>query len=362
MRSILLFLSIAAAVCGQRPAAPAAPTPVGTPGTGLKGPPIPGDALGFNVKLAVSGRVLLESKQPPPEPVPVEYSCRGTALATLTDTKGRFDIVIGTQQVARTSLANSLPALEGCRVQVRIPGFEEILVTLKHPQGPADLNVGDLVLKSVGEQGKAVFSELGRNAPGKARSNYAKALEAFNAGKPDEALTALDKAISAFPQYAAALQAKGYVLELTGQRDAARQAYEQAVAADPAYAKPVVQLSEMAADDQNSEDAARWAAKANRLVPGAFPSVYLTEGSAYFNLRRFDHAEQAARAGLHSDPNGMYPGLHRLLGEVLYHKGDYAGAREEFDHYLTDAPQAADIVTVRERAESCKRLAAVTKK
>jgi tetratricopeptide (TPR) repeat protein len=315
--------------------------------------------LGFDIHLALSGRVLLENRQPSPEPVPVEYSCRGASLGALTDAKGRFSIVIGQQQVARTSLTNALPALEGCRIQVRIPGFEEILVTLKRPRALGDLNVGDLPLKSAGLQGNAVFSESGRNAPGKARQNYVRSLEALNAGRLPEALAFLDKAIAAYPQYAAALQVKGYVLELMGQREPAHQAYGQAVAADPAYAKPLVQLADMAAEDQNAAEAARWVGMANRLAPGAFPGVYLTEGSAYFNLGRFDDAEKAARAGLDADPQCIYPGLRRLMGEVLYQKRSYAAALEQFERYVKEAPEALDLGSIQERVESSKRLAAV---
>ncbi len=356
MRQCFLLLAAAACLTAQRPTAPAA-APSAPSGPTLKGPPVPGDALGFDVSQAITGRVVLENRQAPSEPLPVEYSCRGTLRGTLTDNKGRFSIVIGHQQVARTSLANALPQIEGCKVQVRIPGFEEILVTLKHPQSPADLNVGDLVLKSVGLQGQAVFSESSRGAPGKARSQYLRALEALNAGKPSEALAALDKAIVAYPQYAAAMQVKGYILEGAGQRDAAREAYRQAVAADPSYAKPLVQLAEMAAEDQNAAEAARWAEMANKLVPGAFPSVYLTQGNALFNLGKFEEAEQAARSGLDADPRGMYPGLRRLMGEVLYQKHSYAAALVQLQQYIEDAPEAADIVGVQERVQSCKRLA-----
>jgi tetratricopeptide (TPR) repeat protein len=361
MRPLLFLVAFAGVVAAQRPSAPT-PAPAAPSGPSLKGPPVPGDALGFDVNLAITGRVLLDSRQPPPEPVPVEYSCRGAARGALTDTKGRFSILIGHQQVSRTSLANALPEIEGCRVQVRIPGFEEILVTLKRPHGLGDLNVGDLVLKSVGLQGRAVFSESGRNAPGKARSNYVHALEAINAGKQAPALASLDKAIAEYPHYAAALQVKGYLLELMGQREGAREAYQQAVAADPAYAKPLVQLAELAADDQNAAEAARWAAQVNQVVPGAFPSMYLTEGSAYFNLGRYDEAEKAARAGIDADPQHMYPGLRRLLGELLYRKQSYAAALDEFEQYVKDAPDASDASDIRERVQSCKRLSSISNK
>lgn len=350
MRILLLFLAGAAAVTAQRD--PSGPPTISRP--------VHRDSLDFDVRMAVSGRVLLDDRQPPPEPVPVEYSCRGASRATLTDAKGRFSIGIDYRQAGRTNLSYNLPDVGGCRVQIRIPGFEEVLVTLKRPQSLSDLNLGDLTLKPAGLQGQAVFSASGRNAPAKARANYVRALEAINAGKYPEALAALDKAVAAYPQYAAALQLKGGVLELMGQAEAAREAYRQAVAADPAYAKPLVQLAEMAAGDQNPAEAARWAGMANRLVPGAYPSVYLIEASAYFDLNRYDDAEKAVRTGMDADPKCICPGLRKLLGELLYRKRSYAAALEQFEWYLKEAPEAIDIGTVQERTQSCKRLLKTT--
>jgi len=47
-------------------------------------------------------------------------------------------------------------------------------------------------------------------------------------------------------------------------------------------------------------------------------------------------------------------GLRKLLGEVLYRKHSYAGALEQFEWYLKEAPAAADIGTVQERVRSCR--------
>jgi tetratricopeptide (TPR) repeat protein len=315
------------------------------------------DTLNFDVALAVSGRVLLlEERQPPPEPVPVEYLCHGASLGALTDAKGRFSIPFGSQQATRTNLYTASIDIEGCRVEIRVPGFEEVVVTLKQPKRVSDLDLGDLTLKSIGVQGDAGFSATGRNAPGKARSHYLAAFETIKVGNYPQALVSLDKAIAAYPKYASALQLKGAVLERMGQRDAAREAYQQAVAADPAYAKPLVQLAEMAAQEQNPTEAARWAAMANHLVRGAFPSMFLIEGSAYFDLHRYDDAEKAAREGIDADPKSIYPGLRKLMGEVLYQKRSYAAALDLFEWYLKEAPMAADIVDVQGRVQSCKRL------
>jgi len=75
--------------------------------------------------------VLLEDSQPPPEPIPVEYSCRGALHAVATDTKGRFSIPLGSQEASRTVDVTDRSIAQGCRVQIRVPGFEELLVPVK---------------------------------------------------------------------------------------------------------------------------------------------------------------------------------------------------------------------------------------
>jgi hypothetical protein len=48
------------------------------------------------------------------------------------------------------------------------------------------------------------------------------------------------------------------------------------------------------------------------------------------------------------------------MGEVLYQKRNYAAALEQFEWYLKEAPEAADIVSVQTRVQACKRLAKAT--
>jgi len=350
MRAFLLFLAGAAALLAQM----GSPIPQAVRG------PRQQDLMNFDINLAVSGRVLLEDREPPPEPVPVEYSCRGTMHAVMTDTKGHFSIPLGSQEATRTADVADRSVVEGCRVQIRIPGFEELLVPVKPPTKVGSLSVGDLTLKQVSPQASAVFSASGRSAPPKARANYVKAFEAINARKYPEALAALDKAIAADPQYASAMQLKGNVLEFMDQRGAAREAYQAAATVDSAYATPLVQLAEMAAEDQTPADAARWAAMANHVAPGAYPGVYLIEGSSDFLLNHFDDAEKATRAGIDADPKFTCPGLRKLMAEILYRKRSYAAALDLFEWYLKEAPDAADIPNVQQRAQVCRRLVKAT--
>jgi len=350
MRILLLSLAAAAPALAQ----------MGNPIPRSVSSPRPQDLMNFDIGVAISGRVLLEDRQPPPEPIPVEYACRGALHAVMTDTKGRFSIPLGSQEASRTGDVADRSIAEGCRVQIRIPGFEEVLVPVKPATKVSSLTVGDLTLKQVSPQANAVFSASGRTAPSKARASFVKAFEDITARKYPEALTALDKAIAVDPQYASAMQLKGNVLEFMAQRAAAREAYQAAAAADPAYVTPLVQLAEMAAEDQNAAEAAKWAAKVNQMVPAGYPSVYLIEGSSDMILARYDDAEKAARAGIDADPGATSPRLRKLMGELLFRKGSYALALASYEWYLKEAPDAVDIASVQQRAQVCRRLVKAT--
>jgi len=352
MREILVFLIAGAPVFGQA---------MGNPIPDAVRSPRPQDLMNFDIGLSVTGRVLLDDHQPPPEPVLVEYSCRGTTTGVVTDVRGKFAIPIGTQQASTTGDVVNRSDIQGCRVQVRIPGYEELIVPVKPPTKVSALTVGDLTLKVTGPQASAVFSASGRNAPPKARAQFVKAFEQLVARKYADALGSIDKAIAADPNYASALQLKGNILEFMVRREDARAAYQQAAAADPAYAKPLVQLAEMAAEDQNAAAAAQWAAKVNALVPAGYPGMYLIEGSSDVMLGRFDDAEKATRAGLDADPKATCPGLRKTMGDILFRRAKYAAALEQFDWYLREAPDARDIPLVQQRADTCKKLVKVEK-
>ena len=318
---------------------------------------IPGGALGLSREIAVTGRLLLDDRQAPPEPVQVDFTCPNKSISVVTDAKGKFSVPIATRQVARSEVGTSVPEMTGCRLQVQLPGFEPLVVNMKHTTRLSDLELGELTLKATGGQSMAVFSEVSGKAPAKARDNYIKALMSIGAGKYNDAVSALDKAIKVYPQYASAMELKGEVLEQLGRRDEARESYNQAMAADAAYAKPIVKLAELAADDQNAEDAARWANQANRLAPGAFAKVYLVEGTAYYNLSRFDDAAKAARAGIEADHADAVPGLHRLLGEVLFRQRQYALVQDQFSRFLTAQPESAEAAEVKDHMLTCEKLA-----
>jgi len=306
--------------------------------------------------LALDGRVVLEYRQIPPEPVPVQLLCPGKTSTEWTDAKGRFAIPLGHQA---SEVAGAVPRMEGCRVVVSLPEFRVIERKLGLVQSPASLNLGDLVLSPVAGRAGGSFSATSWQAPSAARRLYIQALEQIGARDFNAAIATLDKAAIKYPSYAAAYQMKGQVLDRIGARELARASFERAALADPAYTKPLIQLAQLAAEDQDPEEAARRAEQVNRIAPGEFPDMYLLEGASYYNLDRFSDAERTAKAGIGADRGNTLPRLHKLLGEALYRRSDFSGALAQYLQYLEEAPQAPDAPEIQAKAESCRRLASI---
>lgn len=313
----------------------------------------------MEVVVAFSGRILLENRQPPPEPVAVTVNCLGRPVSEWTDSKGRFSIPLGSKAWGGGSFRGDVSALNGCNAEIRLAGYAPYEKNLGVSLTMRDLDAGDIVLKPTASGSAASFSRFKASTPESVRREYTRALEAAGSKDYQKAAGLLDRAAEAYPRFASALFLKGVLLERMGRRDDARQAYLRGVRADPAYGKPLAQLAEMYAEDQDPAPAAEWARRANDAAPGLDQGMYLIEGAALFNLNQFEEAERAARLGVKANPAGNQPRLFKLLGEVLFRRHKYTEARLQFEHYLWAANNAPDAAQVQEMAARCERLARI---
>lgn len=363
----LLSASALAPAQQTTPAAPApppaaSPSPTNFPTSGTPDKPLGPNPYETSVSVALLGQVVLQPAALLPEPVPLQYSCPGNSFTEWTDAKGRFSIDLGRQTAAGSTTPGAIPSLHGCHLLLQLPGFEEISINLGKLHRQSDLDLGKIALKSRGAGGALLFSARAAAAPDAARRAYIHALEAASTRDYPLALKEIDKALKAFPSHAPALQLKGQLFERSGHRAAARLAYSQAAQADPNYVKPLLQLAEMAGEDQDPAECARWAAEVNRLAPNSFPHIYFAEAASYFNLDRFADAERVAAAGRAADTTHSFPRLRKVHGESLFRLNRYAEATLAFDEYLQDAPGAPDLDDVATRRAECDRLARILKR
>ncbi|HEX5226593.1 MAG TPA: tetratricopeptide repeat protein [Bryobacteraceae bacterium] len=227
-----------------------------------------------------------------------------------------------------------------CSVTIRMRGFQTVTVTLR--------NDATIVLKRAGglHEGSTVTASS-LKAPDAARKAFGKGRNAMDEEKWDNAQKNLQKAVEIYPDYAVAWSDLGEVLRHQSKGVEARAAFEKAVAADPKYIKPYVQLTILNLDEKRPQDAAEISGKAVAMNPLEFPELYFFNAVANYTLKHFDVAENSARRATELDSAHEIPRAELLLGSVLIARGDRAGAVRQFRKYLDLFPKAQDAEQVR---------------
>jgi Tfp pilus assembly protein PilF len=326
----------------------------------------------------VEGRVTLADGSPPPEPVPIERVCNGNAKReAYTDSKGRFQFQLGqntgvlqdaTESDFDTfgSRGSMTPGAQqgvsrrellGCELRAVLPGFQSGTVMIRPEGNFGQMEVGTIVLKPMGNSEGAVISLTSMQAPKDAKKEYEKGQKAAQEKKLPDAEKHLQKAVSVYPQYAAAWSMLGAVHSEMNQTEAAYKDYQQALTADPKFVNPYYGLSVLSMRENKWKEVVQYTDQAIKLNPYAFPVTYLYNSAANFNLGNLDLAEKSARKFVTMDTEHRRPEVALLLGEILAKKHDYAGALAQKRSYLAMAPNAPNSEAVR---EDVKRLEALS--
>jgi Flp pilus assembly protein TadD len=236
---------------------------------------------------------------------------------------------------------------DGCRVTIRLTGYHALETTLTEGS--------TVVLKRLGDHEGSTVSLISVNAPKDARKAYERGLSAANHKKYEQAATAFEAAVAAYPQYAQAWSDLGQVqAELNRPRDA-RASWERAVQADPPYLKPYVQLARLAIAEGRNEEALAITSRGLEFNPVEFPAIYFYNAYANLNLKHYDAAEKSALATIAHDANHELPEAERLLGLLLASKGELGPASDHFRKYLALAPKAADAAVIRQKIAEIER-------
>jgi tetratricopeptide (TPR) repeat protein len=331
----------------------------------------------------LSGRVMMEDGTAPPEPVMIERICQGNTPRPegYTDSKGRFSFELGrnNQMFAdastgsgadwdndpvtgrNTGMSGGMPGgfgrsggiterqLMGCEVRASLAGYRSDVVSLAGRRSMDNPDVGTIVLRRLANVEGFTTSATSLMAPKDARKAFEKGSELVKKKKVADAEKEFQKAVDLYPKYAVAWHELGLLKEQQNQADAARTAYQQAVASDSKFIKPYIQLAGMAARQQDWKQTAELSDKAIKLNPYDFPAIYLYNSVAYYNLQDLEAAEKSAREGVKSDPQHRIPKLAHLYGIILAQKQEYSSSAEQLKAYLKFAPNAADVETVKKQ-------------
>ncbi len=372
-----------------------APPPSGNPGGGSTAPPAsvtrpttptqPNNTgtPSMPAPIFLTGQVLLEDGTAPSSPVVIERVCHGQSHAEgYTDTKGYFSIQLFQrnssvlQDASEDSLGSRMGSLSAgglsaagggsplgassstafaqdrmlldCELRARAPGFrsQSVMLASRRPMDPPDVGV-ILLHRNAGSEDGSTVSAVSLAAPKDARKAYEHGESALTRHKPDDARKDFEKAVAAYPDYAAAWCELGKLQLADRDTAGARRSFEAAVKADPKFVAPYVELATIEFRAHNWPALADVTEKALKLDAFDYPQAFYYNAVANYYLKRMEQAEKSAREAERLDTRHQIVSDWHLLGVILAQRQDYAGAAEQLRNYLKLAPEAPDAATVR---------------
>jgi len=330
----------------------------------------------------LTGRLMLDDGNPPPEPVVMMLVCNGQPRPQgYSDMKGRFSVTLGqnnavmpdasvggpndsfgsstgtrNSQMGPTSGGMSERQLMGCEFRADLPGFRSDVIQLSGRRLLDNPEVGTIILHRLSNVQGFTFSMTSAAAPKDSRKAYEKGAELVKKKKYEEAEVHLRKAVDSYPKYATAWFELGVACDAQKKTAEAKTAYEQAVASDAKFVSPHLKLLQIAVNGRDWTEIAERSDTVLKLNPFNYPQVWFMNGAANYNLKKLDAAERSTREALKLDVNHGNPRINRLLAVILIDKGDYPGALEQMKGYLSFAPEAQDIDVVRKQIAELERV------
>jgi tetratricopeptide (TPR) repeat protein len=325
--------------------------------------------------VGVSGKVALDDGTSLKDRALIQSDCHGVITAEgYTDTKGAFSIQFTNKEPNQASTASETPTTRvdpstirydtprnwrDCDLRAVLPGFVSQVVALgSRTPSFGNTDIGTIQLHRLSAAEDLTVSATSARAPGDARKDYEKGLEDTKNGKLDSAQEKFQKAVQAFPQYAAAWLELGRVQAQKNDTAGARQSFHQAIAADGRFISPYRELASLAGHDKQWQELADTSDQLIKLNALDFPEFWFSNAVAKFHLQNYDAAENSARQGIKIDPQHRIPKLEYVLGIIEAQKGDYQGAGEHLRKYLSLSPSAAEAADTRKKIEDVERLSA----
>jgi tetratricopeptide (TPR) repeat protein len=323
----------------------------------------------------VSGRVMVDGEDAPPERVAIERVCAGaTYREGYTDSKGYFNLQLGANAGVFGDASLDTPVMMGnpglspmnggggsqnnnsnpmgnnlwsCELRASLGGYHSETVPLVSRRSMDNPDVGIIMLTRMIKVDGYTTSATIALAPKDVKKAYEKGLNFEKHAKPDEAQAEFLHAVEMYPKHAGAWFELGKVYEQRNHIDEARDSYQKAIAADANFVNPYERLYLLALHDNKWADAAEITAKVMHLNPYEFPAAYFYNALANVNLQNWDAAEKSAREAAKIRGTRAMPKSLFLLGLAQANKGDLPGSVETLHSYLQTDPVAAD----KERAQ-----------
>jgi tetratricopeptide (TPR) repeat protein len=358
------------------------PSPLSTPSQSIPRP------------IFLSGRVMLDDGAKPTSEIAIQRVCNGNPhTETHTDSKGHFSFQLGGNngQIADASESSvgmgpmqrqgrggylngmgdtNMPGMRGldnnywqrCQIQAYYPGYRSDTIDLFQHRALDNPDIGVIILHRLGGIQGTAISITTELAPKKAKKDFHKAEQLQAKGKTDDAMKHLQEAVSIYPKYAIAWYDLGQLQQSQKNLADARKSYEAALAADSKYVNPYDGLAALSVMESKWQDAADRSKQAVSLNPVEFPSSWLYNAYANYNLKNFKAAEKSAGEVVKLDGAHRYAQVETLLAQMCADHGDYAGAAQHLQTFLQLRPNAQNVDKLKQELAKLQAMVAQMKK
>lgn len=343
--------------------------------TGAPSPSIMGSMAGAPPPpVRVTGKVTLEDKSVPPSPALIERLCSGLPHPEgTTDLKGNFAVDLGHDIIQDPYAIHATPGVDmppsegdhpfnDCLILASLPGYRSDMVPMAGAKPDGHPYLGAIVLHYVGKVDGHLISPTSLEAPKDAKKEFDKAQEATRKNKQAEGILDYQKAVKAYPDYAAAWFELGRLYGSAQKMEEAKQAFNAAVKADPKYLSPYLQLSSLAYNNHDWPALAEVSEKLVALDAFDYPQAFYYSAVANYFTGKYKEAEARGRESLKADTEHHFPETYELMASILVKLNQPAAAVEQLETYLKLFPRSGDVVTVQGQITELKQSLPAPKK
>jgi tetratricopeptide (TPR) repeat protein len=316
---------------------------------------------------ALYGKVNVEGESLLWDPIPVSVICNGTTVsATRTDASGKFLMPIvpvpGYLSLQGDQQRQMETHYEGCTVQASFTGFHSNAITITQHNLRDEPDLGTITLSRAGGRTAATaVSNTIESAPANAVKAFDKARTDLLGQNPDHAQKNLEKAVQAYPGFAAAWYQLGRLQEASNAPDA-QASFSKAAAADPQFILPYEQLAALSAQTSKWQDVLDNTGHTLQLDPAGTAQTWYLKALASYQLGKMDAAETSSQKSLAMDPTHSIPNTEQLLAVILAGKADYNGALQHLRNCLKYTPSGPATDLLKQQITQLEKKAGVQSK
>lgn len=334
-RAILLVLLFAMCAAAQR-----------NPGGNKPGPGA-ASSNSNTIQLQMSSvqvRVIAENEQPIEEHTRVQL-LRTDGVVPLAETfsadgMAQFPNVPPGFYILRVT-GGTIEDTKTARFEVTIPSTTVQFVHVKLKSGARPAGAGS-------KQGTVSAYDL--NIPKKAREEFTKAAECMQHADWKQASAHLDKAVSIYPQYAAAYNNLGVVSMRLSDTVKAKDSFQKAIELNDNTGSAYLNLGRLYLTDRNFEEAGKLIGKSLTIDPGN-PETLTLLADCELATGQFADAIAHARR-VHALPHERFAVAHLIAASAYEKQDNTKDASAEYEQFLKEDPQSPRAASARKALES----------